>query len=143
MIADGSENCRGKPLLVIRELKCLNSTECDWHFFTRVYRSLTTKRRRQCSGAKANHGFQARFDPKAPPIGHLRQTRWLFNMDNPDGVKALKAAGFLDLQGFPDNTASEFLEALLAHHGKPVAQQVTAGDRDLWLPKNGIDPVDE
>jgi CRISPR-associated endonuclease/helicase Cas3 len=91
---------------------------------------------------KANHGFQARFDPKAPPIGHLRQTRWLFNMDNPDGVKALKAAGFLDLQGFPDNTASEFLEALLAHHGKPVAQQVTAGDRDLWLPKNGIDPVD-
>ena len=65
-----------------------------------------------------------------------------FNMDNPDGVKALKAAGFLDLQGFPDNAASEFLEALLAHHGKPVAQQGTAGDRDLWLPKNGIDPVD-
>jgi hypothetical protein len=30
------------------------------------------------------------------------------------------------LVGFPDNTASEFLEALLAHHGKPVAQQGTA-----------------
>jgi CRISPR-associated endonuclease/helicase Cas3 len=85
---------------------------------------------------KANHGFQARVDPRAPHIGHLRQTRVL-------GEDELRAAGFLDLHGFSDNAASEFMEALLAHHGKPVPQQIKPDDRELWLPKNGVDPIED
>ena len=36
----------------------------------------------------------------------------------------------------------EFIDAVLAHHGKPVAAEDQPGDRDLWLPKNGVDPLD-
>ena len=36
----------------------------------------------------------------------------------------------------------EFISAVLAHHGKPVAAEDQPGDRDLWLPKNGVDPLD-
>jgi hypothetical protein len=43
MIADESASGRGKPL-VIRELKCLNSTKCDWRFFDRARRPAATKR---------------------------------------------------------------------------------------------------
>jgi len=90
---------------------------------------------------KANHGFQARIDPKARLIGHLRQTRWLFRTPDATGAKLRNACGFDDLKGFRNDTAMEFIDAILAHHGKPVAAEDQPGDRDLWLPKNGVDPL--
>ena len=92
---------------------------------------------------KANHGFQARIDPKAPPIGHLRQTRWLFRTRDAAGAKLLNACGLVDLKGFRNDSVLEFIDAVLAHHGKPVAAEDQPGDRDLWLPKkNCVDPLD-
>ena len=91
---------------------------------------------------KANHGFQARIDPKAPLIGHLRQTRWLFQTPEKSGKTLLNACGLLALKGFRDDTAMEFIEAMLAHHGKPVSTQEGISDRDLWMAKNGQDPLD-
>jgi CRISPR-associated endonuclease/helicase Cas3 len=91
---------------------------------------------------KANHGFQARIDPRAPLIGHLRQTRWLFQTNENLGQVLLKACGLLALKGFREDTAMEFIEAMLAHHGKPVSTQEGAGDRELWTVKNGKDPLD-
>ncbi|MFZ2106648.1 MAG: CRISPR-associated endonuclease Cas3'' [Roseiarcus sp.] len=91
---------------------------------------------------KANHGFQARIGPKAPPIGHLRQTRWLFRTRDAAGAKLLNACVLVDLKGFRNDSVLEFIDAVLAHHGKPVAADDQPGDRDLRLPKNGVDPLD-
>ena len=45
-------------------------------------------------------------------------------------------------KGFRANSVMEFIDAVLAHHGKPVAAEDQPGDRDLWLPKNAVDPLD-
>ena len=90
---------------------------------------------------KANHGFQARSDPRAPPIGHLSQTRWLFQSSDPVAEQLIAACGFFALEGFAQDENQEFLEALLAHHGKPASMGKSELDRKFWLPVKEIDPL--
>ena len=86
-------------------------------------------------------GFRPVDPPKAPPVGHLGQIRWLFASDEPAAAKLLDACGFISLVGFDPDKVQEFLEALLAHHGKPAGKGNHLLDRKLRLPGTGIDPL--
>lgn len=96
---------------------------------------------------KANAGFQARLDPKAPPIGHEGQVAALVR----DPKLALTPAGRALGAMIASWGAAPYLAALMAHHGRPRAeyQPTFTGTPPWsqhvthWRVRNGYDPVAE
>lgn len=94
---------------------------------------------------KANAGFQARRDPKAPMVGHEGEVAALLfhpELRTTAGGAALNAV----LRSWG---AGPYLSALFAHHGRPRAEFARATMAGLapwtahvphWRPRNGYDP---
>jgi CRISPR-associated endonuclease/helicase Cas3 len=95
---------------------------------------------------KANRGFQARRDPKAPPIGHEGQVAALL-MDA--GLRQTPAGKALHAI-IRDWCAGPYMSALMAHHGRlreEFAWRQQAGKTpwqphvQYWKPEDGHDPA--
>ncbi len=89
---------------------------------------------------KANHGFQNRSDPSAPPIGHVQPMVDVLSADAP--LPYLLPLGIEEM--FPwfgdDDNLIHFLLATWGHHGRPVRN--SAGfKRDLWEASGTRDPM--
>jgi len=74
---------------------------------------------------KANRGFQARSNPRAPNVGHINELAWLFDAGTPAaqglGDRLFEVLG-LDRVAlwFSDEEASASLvDAVFSHHGRP------------------------
>lgn len=95
---------------------------------------------------KANRGFRARLNPKAPPIGHVAPgLALLYSLDRRD--LALRLAATLMIEEFIKWGAFEpALRAVAAHHGRPITQnQIEYEERPrvstLWAPGPDDDPI--
>ncbi|MDH4981172.1 CRISPR-associated helicase Cas3' [Hyphomicrobium sp. D-2] len=95
---------------------------------------------------KANHGFQARRDPKAPAVGHvLPGLGLLYSAYQPDLASRLAATlMFEELAAWGAGEAA--IRAVAAHHGRPISQQLIDGDgqnqvASLWAPLANYDPI--
>lgn len=73
---------------------------------------------------KANRGFQARRDPKAPPVGHIDELAWVFSGGRVADEVCDRLADVLGLHRvdawLPEPPAGLF-DAVFAHHGRPWA----------------------
>jgi CRISPR-associated endonuclease/helicase Cas3 len=90
---------------------------------------------------KANRGFRARVDPRAPAVGHIDQLRWLFRGSNAEDlgdrlVDELRLQSIIDWF-MPD---SEICDAVFAHHGRPWKDKPS---RAYWRVIDGSDPIAE
>ena len=96
---------------------------------------------------KTNRGFQARCDPTAPPVGHIDQLAWLFGTDDhPVRQPALdRLYAVLGLERLEEWCAgdgfSEWLAAILAHHGRPWRATDPPPSAQYWRPIGTDDPV--
>ena len=92
---------------------------------------------------KANRGFQARFDPAAPTVGHIDQLAWVFGTDGGPVLERLYAVLGMDRMEawFEGDSALEWLAAALAHHGRPWRLTDPPPSSEHWLPKGADDPV--
>ena len=94
---------------------------------------------------KANRGFHARSNRKAPPIGHEGEVAALLF----DANLRETAAGQALLQIIRGWGAAPYVSALMAHHGRPRAEFAkSAGGLAPWLkhvqhwrPAAGYDPI--
>ena len=90
---------------------------------------------------KANRGFRARVNPRAPVVGHIDQLAWLLKDSNADDlgdrlVDELRLQPVSDwFDGMPD---SEIWDAVFAHHGRPWKVKPS---RDHWRVIDGSDPI--
>lgn len=95
---------------------------------------------------KANHGFQARRDPKAPPIGHVAPgLTILYSTSRPDLaaqlVETLCAEEIAAWGAF-----EPAIRAVAAHHGRPIAKCEIEGIvqhsvATHWAPRANHDPI--
>ena len=92
---------------------------------------------------KANRGFQARFDPAAPMVGHIDQLAWVFSLDGGSALERLYAVLGLDRMEawFQGDSALEWLAATLAHHGRPWRFTNPPPSSPHWEPKGEDDPI--
>ena len=93
---------------------------------------------------KANRGFQARFDPAAPLVGHIDQLAWIFGADaaGPILERLYAVLGFDRMEGwFEGESALEWLAAALAHHGRPWQLTDPRDSTAHWKPVGADDPV--
>ena len=92
---------------------------------------------------KANRGFQARFDPLAPTVGHIDQLAWVFGPDGEPVLERLYAVLGLDRMEawFEGDSAREWLAAALAHHGRPWRLPDPPPSSAHWQQKGVDDPV--
>ena len=90
---------------------------------------------------KLNAGFQARRDPKAPPIGHVAPIVAL-----PDG--AAERLFPPSIEDWADGEAlDDLLDAILSHHGRPWNKTSDRNTKDkyarVWRPHGDYDPLAE
>lgn len=95
---------------------------------------------------KANRGFQARRDPKAPLVGHVVPgLALLYSAYHHD--LAARLAATLMVEEFAAWGAFEpAIRAVAAHHGRPITRnQIEQSERHrlatLWAPGPGYDPI--
>ncbi|MET0744461.1 MAG: CRISPR-associated helicase Cas3' [Microvirga sp.] len=78
---------------------------------------------------KANRGFQARWDARAPLIGHIKEARWLFTCPHcPELVERAERALRYDVleTWFETEESWGLVDAVFAHHGRPWAESLTS-----------------
>ncbi len=87
---------------------------------------------------KANHGFQNRWDPAAPPIGHMAEA--LDGLKRSDKSEALcKVLPVEDVLSW--GGAAPLLMAL-GHHGYPIQPDMPElADGSLWSVRENRDPI--
>ena len=90
---------------------------------------------------KANRGFRARIDPRAPIVGHIDQLAWLFKDSNAEDlsnhlVDELRLQPIIDW--FEGTPATEIWDAVFAHHGRPWKVKPS---RDYWRVIDCSDPI--
>ena len=97
---------------------------------------------------KVNRGFQARFDPAAPLVGHIDQLAWIFSLDSAIPGPGPILERLYDVLGldrmeewFEADSALQWLAATLAHHGRPWRLMQPPNSAKHWLPNGGDDPV--
>jgi CRISPR-associated endonuclease/helicase Cas3 len=86
---------------------------------------------------KANRGFQARWEPHASPVGHVKEAM-LAMADPLVWPRLVKALPLLDVDRW---FGSGSLVMTIAHHGYPVGSSLERDDKKLWAVVNGKDPV--
>ena len=128
--------------LVARRLATL-SGRCD---FPQIWRSRISAHVALHDFGKANRGFQARREPKAPPIGHVGPAlALLYAQDQPK-----LTARLFDILAAKQYAAWEAFEpavrAVAAHHGRPITQkQIEHGYAHqlttLWEARSDYDPI--
>jgi CRISPR-associated endonuclease/helicase Cas3 len=91
---------------------------------------------------KANRGFQARQDPKAPLVGHINELHWLFHdhWGMAHQARLEKTLGLERLYGWCDGTPLDLFSAVFAHHGRPW-RALRHGFFKGWDVIGGDDPV--
>ena len=97
---------------------------------------------------KANRGFQARRDPKAPLVGHVVPgLALLFSPYQQDLALRLSDTLMLDQTvSWGDDAFEPAIRAVAAHHGRPITQKLIEDDErqrlaDLWAPGPDYDPI--
>ena len=95
---------------------------------------------------KANRGFQARRNPKAPIVGHVVPgLALLYSVYHPDLAQRLAAT--LMFEEYAAWCSCELaLRTVAAHHGRPITQdQIEHDERHriatLWAPDSDYDPI--
>ena len=93
---------------------------------------------------KANRGFRARVDPRAPFVGHIDQVAWLFHAD----AGAPHADRIVDVLGmerseawFTFEGALQAYDAVFAHHGRPWQRASPPESGAYWKPGPDGDPI--
>jgi CRISPR-associated endonuclease/helicase Cas3 len=90
---------------------------------------------------KANRGFQARWDPGAPIIGHIDQLAWVLTDVNAEVPRArlFDVLGLADMNDWiTEETGFEIWAAIMAHHGRPWRARESSTH---WEPIDGSDPI--
>ena len=95
---------------------------------------------------KVNAGFQARCDPKAPMVGHVKPLVAVFKREELF-VRAAEALHLQELDGWGPSvlddatTGNGLLDAILSHHGKPWSADARPEcEARHWAPREGYDP---
>ena len=86
---------------------------------------------------KANRGFQARWRPGAPPIGHVREAALAMG----DPLVWPRLVNSLPLLEVDRWFGPGSLAMAIGHHGYPVSLTLERDDKALWAVVNGDDPV--
>ncbi len=92
---------------------------------------------------KVNTGFQARSDPSAPRVGHIKPLAAIFGEDAQEAL-CIRAAEALRIQELEDwgEALTELFLASVSHHGRPwLAQDRPAADERHWQKQDGYDPL--
>jgi CRISPR-associated endonuclease/helicase Cas3 len=89
---------------------------------------------------KANRGFQARVDPKAPRVGHIQEAFWLLRAESAGSLaeRAEEALRYdLIEHWFETEISWGILDAVFAHHGRPWGGAIP-DFKHLWNDGEGV-----
>ena len=95
---------------------------------------------------KANRGFRARVDVKAPRVGHIDQLAWVFGKDAraPAVYDHLaQVLGLSRVEGWFTDAGFPLFETIFAHHGRPWERLRPSDAHAYWVAQDGDDPVRE
>ena len=92
---------------------------------------------------KVNTGFQARSDPGAPRVGHIKPLAAIFGEDAPEAlcIRAVEALRMQELMTWGE-ALTELFRASVSHHGRPwLAEDRPAAEERHWQEQDGYDPL--